>query len=209
MIEAIRNGEDLHRLAAAALYAIDVEEVTKIQRQHGKIFNFAVLYGASANKIAQMYNVSKREAERLIQNYFNVFTGLKAFQERTFQESLERGYILVDKLGRRSYLPDFEEYLRSNSSKLYSQYFRLNANYQIQGTAASMSKFAGVLLREALKGTSAKIVLLVHDEWVVECDESESTKIKAIVECCMAKSSNYFAGGLSIAEALCNKSWLK
>lgn len=209
MINALRNKQDLHRIAASALYNILEDLVTKTQRHDGKTFNFAVLYGAAASKIAANFKISTREAQKLIDNYFRKFSGLKKFQETTFQQSLERGYINVDVLGRRSYLPDFDIYQYNRSRKLYNEYFRLNANYQIQGTAATMSKFAGILLRNALKGTSARIVLLVHDEWVVECDVAEAEKIKMIVERCMYKSSLIFCGGLSRAEAVISNNWVK
>jgi len=201
-IEAIKSGKDLHKIAAAALYQISTDEVTKLQRQNGKIFRFAAAYGAKEDKIAEQFGISKAEAKKLINNYFNEYPALLEFQQSTFLETLNRGYILVDKLGRRSYLPNWEEYLATKSKRLYAEYYRLNANFQIQGTAASMSKFALILLREQLKNTTAKIVGFVHDEIIVECNLNEATKIKKILERCMNKASAYFGGGISKGDAL-------
>ena len=90
-IEAIKSGKDLHKIAAAALYQISTDEVTKLQRQNGKIFRFAAAYGAKEDKIAEQFGISKAEAKKLINNYFNEYPALLEFQQSTFLETLNRG----------------------------------------------------------------------------------------------------------------------
>lgn len=110
MIDAFQQGKDLHALAASAIYGLPVEKISKEQRREAKIFNFSVLYGAGEDKVSDQFKVSKAKAKQLIANYYATFTGLKKYQETTLTKTLENGYILVDKLGRKSWLPKYEEY---------------------------------------------------------------------------------------------------
>lgn len=206
MLEALAEGKDLHAIAASALYQIPIEEVTKEQRKNGKITNFAIGYGAGADKISAQFGVSKKQGQKLIDNYFNLFVGVKEYQDKTFEETINKGYISVDILGRKSFLPYYDIYQLTKSKKLLNEYFRLNANFPIQGTAASMAKLAGVYLREQ----GLKLVLLEHDCWIIECDKKEAKEVAKIVEDCMQRAANYFCPSVKIkAEAIISNKWCK
>jgi len=129
MIGAYENDVDLHTLAASALYGIPIEEVTKEQRRTSKIFNFSVLYGAGVDRVADTFKVTKAKAKQLIDNYYKMFSGLKTYQEKTLVETLKNGYITVDKLGRKSWLPKFDEYKITRSKKQLAEYTRINSNF--------------------------------------------------------------------------------
>lgn len=210
MIKAFEEGQDLHKIAGSALYDIPLDQVTKEQRREAKIFNFSTLYGAGVDKVADQFKVPKAKAKVLIENYYKTFKDLKAYQERTLEEALATGYIVTDLWGRRSYLPNFELYKITKNKKQLAEYTRLNSNYRIQGTAASMMKMAAVLLRDLLKNTSGRIVLLVHDEVIVECDEKEAPNIKLFVEQAMSKAASYFCSFVPPpADAIISKCWYK
>lgn len=210
MIAAFKDGQDLHKIAGAALYGISLENVSKEQRREAKIFNFSTLYGAGIDKVADQFKVTKAKAKVLIDNYYKTFKDLKAYQERTLLEALNVGYIVTDSLGRRSYLPNFDKYLITKNKKQLAEYTRLNSNYRIQGTAASMMKLAAIYLRAKLKGTSGQIVLLIHDEVVVECDKKDAETIKVYVEEAMNQAAKLFCPSVPPpADAIISQCWNK
>lgn len=227
MLEVLRNKGDLHRTAAAALYEKAESEITSAERKEGKITNFTIVYGGGEDKIAETFKIPRTKAKRLIQNYFEKFKKLKELQERSYAYALANGHILVDQLGRKSYIKEHAELLalkkmaedpncnrdiRKQYLKLSGKIFRDSSNYPIQGTAASMSKFAGVLIREeSLKNKDLfKIILLIHDEWVVECLLKDSEIVKDIVERCMVKAANAFCRSVNIpADAIVSQKWNK
>lgn len=102
MLDAFEKNEDLHRIAASALFGIPVEEVTKEQRRSAKIFNFSTLYGAGEANVADQFKISRQQAKQLIAAYYAKFNGLKSYQERKLQQTLSDGYITLDSLGRKS-----------------------------------------------------------------------------------------------------------
>lgn len=210
-IASILAGEDLHKVAASALYGIPVEQVTPEQRQKGKVFRFSLAYGAKADRIAQVFGVTRKEANRLIDEYFKKLPALKEFQEKTFTDTISKGYIQCDTIiGRKSYLKDFDIYRQSKSKKLEAEYFRLNANYRIQSPAASMAKCAGILLRKALADTTTEIVLLEHDCWIIECDIDKQEESKKILESCMTTAATVYCPSVPPpADAIISQCWNK
>lgn len=108
MLSILRAGGDLHKTAAAALYDIPLEKVTKEQRQNGKITNFTIIYGGGAEKLVDVFGVPLVRAKAMLERYFRMFPGLKPFQERSAARTLKNGYITTDILGRRSYVEEFD-----------------------------------------------------------------------------------------------------
>jgi DNA polymerase-1 len=225
MLKALRNKEDLHKLAASALFNIPVEQVTKQQRRDGKTTNFAIAYGAGASKLAAQFKIPLSAGKKLINNYYATFSGLKAFQEKSYQHTVTHGWIDVDSLGRKSYVPNYNEYLylsklvkydldtpdhRKRLRTIEGMMFRDSSNYPVQGESATMTKFACVLIRSMLKGTSGKLILTIHDEVIVQCLKKEAPKIRKIVERCMSVSANIFCHSVRIpAEATTSNCWSK
>lgn len=148
------------------------------ERKLAKNTGFAVAFGGGASTIHQRYKVPLANAKDLVRRYFETFPRLKTYFEEEGNKARELGYILIDPvLGRKSYLPDFDIFkfceanLHLNNTKydriyrtLKSEYQRKAQNFRPQGTGASISKRAGVLLREAQKEVDFEITLLVHDE---------------------------------------------
>lgn len=226
MLTALRNKEDLHRLAASGLYNKPIEEITPEERKNGKIVNFSIIYGAGEDKLAEFFNCSKSKAKNLLQNYFKKFPGLKPLQDKSYNLSINNGYISIDSLNRRCYIPEYKEYLELNRlcnshnadpvfkkrlRQLEGKIFRNSANYIIQGEAACMSKYAGVLLRRAAKETKAfKIILLIHDEWLLECSSDNVERTKDILKQCMGIAAERFCKSVQIkCDTHASKNWTK
>lgn len=228
MLKVFRENGDLHKATGAALYDKKLESVTKEERQNGKTVNFLMLFGGGEDKLSDSFDIPKAKAKILIQKYFAAFPSLKEFQEESFADTIKNGYISIDKLGRRWYMPEHEQLVECKRLmstlgrncpniviKHYNYHanemFRLSANAPIQGEAASISKLACVLLRRIqLQNHKFKILLLVHDEIVVECKEEDGEEVKLIVEACMKKAADRFCKSVGIqAEAIISKKWTK
>jgi len=208
MISTLQNKGDLHKLAAAALFEKPIEEVSGEERKKGKTVNFASIYGAGPSKISEYFKVSSSKARTMLDGYFKMFPKLKEFQESSFSKAIEKGYIKIDKLGRRHYISDYKEFkwlhtnifpervkktdLKKKYGTLKSKIFRASANYPVQGEAASMIKLAMILLRKRLRKYQAKIIGLVHDEIIVECLTEHSKQVAELVLHCMRLSARYF-----------------
>jgi DNA polymerase-1 len=197
MLAAFKSGQDLHSLTASKIYNVEVsKKVNAHLRPIGKKINFSVAYGAGVHKISQELKISSKEASKILDNFYLGYPGLAAYFQKCFNNSLRNGYIEVDSLGRKSYISEYDELGkliklvellnrpedRKKLKTLAEQIQRNSQNYGIQGFAATMSKLAGVILRNKIKGSSAKILLLIHDEYVVECSKLEQEQIRLLVE---------------------------
>lgn len=227
MLRILGEKGDLHKAAAAALYDKKEEDVTPAERKQGKITNFAIVYGGGDDKIAEFFKIPKSKAKIMRLNYFKRFPHLLEFQNKSYAYALQNGHILIDQLGRKFYIKEHAELLelkkmsedpnchpaiRKRYLKLSGKIFRDSANYPIQGTAASMSKFAGVLMRKEMQKEPDlfKILLLIHDEWVVECEAVNAERVKTIVESCMLKAAKAFCKSVQVpADAIISPKWLK
>lgn len=203
LIDGFNNGLDMHKLTGANAFDIPYEECDGTQRHVGKTINFGVVYGIGPSKIAKQFELSLGKSKTLIKNYYKNYTGLAPFFEECHKEVLTTGVITIDELGRKYTSSEFDRYKLLKSFKdiayypelyselgiLESKLKRLSQNYKIQGTAASMSKLAGVLLRKAAKGVF-RIILLVHDEWIIESNNPEQSS--TILKECMSEASKRF-----------------
>lgn len=224
MIKAIKEGEDLHLKTARLVYGDESIQKSDYRRQNAKTMQFTILYGGGAGKIYKQFNVPKKEAQNLIDTYFKIYPGLKSYLEKAQRAALEKGYILINEVsGRKSFIPYYQEYLackehveyfrnrgwdpypkiENRYRTLHGEICRKASNYPIQGTAADMAKSAGILmLKENLK-----LVLLVHDEWVIE---TKDIKDSEIVQRCMEEASKIYLKYLTAtAEAVVAQIWKK
>ncbi len=172
MIEAFRNGEDIHTKTAAQVLGLTELEVTPQMRSRAKAVNFGIVYGIGAFSLSQDIGVSVSEADEYIKNYLKTYAGVKSYMDQTIQFARENGYVKT-LFGRRRYLPEL------TASNKVTQAFgeRVAMNTPIQGTAADIIKIAMVRVFERLRkeGLRAKLILQVHDELLVEAPEEEIT----------------------------------
>lgn len=225
MLEALRSKQDLHSLTASKMYKTEVsKKINSHLRPLGKKLNFTIPYGGGVHKIASEFKLPMKEAQVLYDNFYEGYPALKPHFEKIYKKSLSDGFITVDKFGRKFFLSELREVERllkiisllgrqedRKKLRIILEQIRRNCqNYCIQGTSASISKLAGILLRRKLKGTSARVLLLIHDEWVVECDEADSASVATVVEQCMKEAAEALCESITIpAEAVISNCWNK
>lgn len=179
MLDAFRQGLDIHTATAAKVYNVPLEEVTKEQRRNAKAVNFGIAYGTTAFGLSQNLNIPRREAQELIDAYFAEYKGLKRYMSTAVLDARETGYALTLK-GRRRYLPD----IHSGNQTVRAHAERNAVNAPIQGTAADMIKIAMVDIHREIEkqGLRSRMVLQVHDELVFDVHKDEVETLKPIVE---------------------------
>ncbi|MEI6175571.1 MAG: DNA polymerase I [Verrucomicrobiota bacterium] len=165
MIEAFRNGTDIHTITASKVFVVEPDEVTSDMRRTAKMVNFGIIYGISAFGLSQRLAIPRAEASAIIEAYFREYPAIKNFMELSVAEAREAGYVETLS-GRRRYFPD----LNSGNQNIRGNAERAAINTPIQGTAADMIKLAMIridaLLRE--KPYRSRMLLQVHDELVFD-----------------------------------------
>jgi DNA polymerase I len=176
-VAAFRSGGDIHRQTAAIIFGLAPEEVSADMRARAKTINFATIYGQGARSLSRSLGIPFAEAQRFIGEYFERFSGVRAFLDRTVAEAREKGYVETI-FGRRRYVPE----LRDQNFNVRAFGERVAANSPIQGSAADLIKVAMVRLSAALgSGSAARLLLQVHDELVVESTSDEAPGVAALV----------------------------
>lgn len=184
MLAAFRAGEDIHATTAAAIYDIELNQVTKDMRRHAKAINFGLIYGMSAFGLTRSTELTLAEAEDFVKAYFKKFPGVKKYLDGMRRQAAEIGYVET-LLGRRRYFPALQG---KSNVQMKNREEREAINAPIQGTAADIMKIAMLKIPDALKaaGLKAKMLLQVHDELVLECPEKEMHKTAQVVQETMA-----------------------
>lgn len=178
MIEAFREGFDIHRATAAKIWHEAMEEVSDAQRKKAKQANFGIIYGITAFGLAQRMGIPNGEARDLIEGYFKTFPNVHAYMEKAKQEARERGYAETI-FGRRRYLPDINS--RNNTVRSFAERNAINA--PIQGSEADIIKIAMIRIhrRFAEEGLRSKMILQVHDELNFSVYPEEKERVERIV----------------------------
>jgi len=179
MIEAFKNGLDIHTATAARVYGIDYDEVTKDMRRNAKTVNFGIVYGISAFGLSEQLGIPRREAADIINNYFEKYPGVKEFMNTTIDFAKEHGYVETI-LGRRRYLNDI-----NSANAVVRGFAERNAiNAPIQGSSADMIKVAMINIFKEFgkKKLKSKMILQVHDELVFDLFKEEEQQVRKIVE---------------------------
>lgn len=168
LLEAFKEGLDVHRATAAEVFGVTVENVSAEQRRKAKAINFGLIYGMSAFGLAKQIGVDRKEAQDYIDKYFDKYPGVLAYMERTRKLAAEMGYVET-LFGRRLYLPN----IKSTNANIRRGAERTAINAPMQGTAADIIKRAMVKVDNWLQQTkfAAKVILQVHDELVMEVRE--------------------------------------
>ncbi len=179
MIEAFKNGEDIHRVTAAQVLGIAPENVTKAQRSSAKAVNFGIVYGIGEYSLSQDLKIPVKKAKEYIESYLNKYSGVREYMENIKEFARKNGYVETLQK-RRRYIPEI------NSQNFNTRSFgeRVALNTPIQGTAADIIKLAMVRIYRRLKeeGFRSKLILQVHDELIIEACAEEKAKVEKILK---------------------------
>lgn len=178
LIEAFREGKDIHTATAAKIYGINTEQVSSDQRRKAKTANFGIIYGISAFGLAERLDIPRGEAKSLIDGYFNLYPQVKEYMEAAIAEAKKLGYVST-LFGRRRYLPD----INSRNATVRSFAERNAINAPIQGTAADIIKLAMIRIAKAIEEQElrSRMILQVHDELNFDVFKPELEQVSQIV----------------------------
>jgi DNA polymerase I len=179
MIEAFKNGEDIHASTASKVFNVPINEVTREQRSNAKTVNFGIIYGVSAFGLSNQTDLSRSEAKDLIDTYYETYPKLKAYINKQIAFARDNGYVQTV-LGRRRYLND----INSRNQVVRGAAERNAVNAPIQGSAADIIKIAMInIFKKLNKGNfKSKMLLQVHDELVFDAHKPELDQLKVMVK---------------------------
>ncbi len=186
LIEAFKNNDDIHRKTAMKIYSVSREHVTPSMRNIAKIINFSIIYGKTAFGLSKELGIKRSEAEDFIKGYFETYSRVKPFCEEVVKEVKNKGYVRT-MMGR---IRDLSKTINSSNAMIRNEAERIALNTLIQGSAADMIKVAMIGIHREFKNhfKTAKIVMQVHDELVVEVSEKESDKAMKVMKDIMEHS---------------------
>lgn len=204
LLAAFDSGADLHRMTAAQMYGVPLDEVTPRQRESAKGLNYGLVYGMGAEGLAVRIKASVPEAEELMRRYFQAYAGVARWLREAGERAVREGRART--ATGRLWIFQLDPNERSQAAALR----RIGKNAPIQGSASDIFKRAMTLLDEALLGRDAQVVNSIHDELVVECDERIAEEIQPIVEQVMIASAKEFLPRVPVnVEAVIAEAWLK
>ncbi|SNR28631.1 DNA polymerase I [Maribacter sedimenticola] len=179
MIEAFKNGEDIHASTASKVFGVPLEEVTREQRSNAKTVNFGIIYGVSAFGLSNQTNLSRSEAKELIDTYYKTYPKLRNYMSEQVDFARENGYVQTI-LGRRRYLKD----INGSNAMVRGAAERNAVNAPIQGSAADIIKIAMINIHKKLeeKKFKTKMLLQVHDELVFDVYKTELDELKHLIK---------------------------
>ncbi len=204
MLSAFESGTDIHTVTASQVFDQPLDFVTPVMRSRAKAVNFGIVYGIGAFSLAKDIGVTRKEADTYIKNYLATYKGVANYMDTVIKDAKLNGFVSTF-FGRRRYLPELQ-----NSNKMLVAFGeRVARNAPIQGTAADIIKLAMIKVWERLKTDfpTAKLILQVHDELIVECDEKD-----ALAVCSLLSEEMENAVRLKIkltADAGYGKNWLE
>jgi DNA polymerase-1 len=179
LIEAFRSGADIHARTAAEIFSVSSLLVTSEMRRVAKSINFGIVYGMSSFGLSNQLGISRKDAQRFIDKYFGLYSGVQRFMEDIVMTAREDGFVTT-LLGRRRTVADI--HAKNRNQREFAE--RMAINTPIQGTAADIIKLAMIHCDEALKanGLQAKMLLQIHDELVFELPEGELEQTKVVIK---------------------------
>ena len=204
MMEAFREGHDIHRATAAKIWHVDIDKVTDAQRKKAKQANFGIIYGITTYGLAQRMDIPNGEAKELIEGYFRTFPKVQAYMEHAKEEARAKGYAET-LFHRRRYLADINS--RNATVRGFAERNAINA--PIQGTEADIIKVAMVRIWERFKkeGIRSKMILQVHDELNFSVFPEEREQVERIV---IEEMQNAYPLNVPLtADAGWGKNWLE
>lgn len=178
LITAYKEAKDIHRITASEVFHTPFEEVTSAQRSNAKAVNFGIVYGISSFSLGQDLNITRKEAEKYIEKYFETYPKVKAFLDELVANAKLEGYSTT-LFGRRRPIPEL------SSSNFMQRSFgeRVAMNSPIQGTAADIIKIAMIRVNQELKNKNLKsrLILQIHDELLIEAHKEEIKVVSGIM----------------------------
>ncbi len=203
-IGAFENGADFHAAAAAQVFKVKAEDVSPDQRSFAKRLNFGVVYGLGAARFAAMTGLSQAEAEGTLRRYFATYPDLDGYLRKSGDSALRTR--LARTASGRLLKIRFDENDRAAAGSAK----RFGTNMPIQGTSADILKRALSLIHEELRETSARLVNIVHDEIVLECDEADADEISQKLRNAMVAAGREYIKAVPIdVEVAISKEWAK
>ena len=178
LIEAFKNGEDIHALTASEIFGVNIKKITSDLRRRAKAVNYGIIYGISGFGLAKQLSISNHEANNFIKKYFDKFPGIKKYMEETKALCREQGYVET-LCGRKCFFPKIKD--KNFAFRSFQERAAINA--PIQGTAADIIKRAMIKIHEKKISNNAdcKMLLQVHDELIFEVKESKIEKYQALI----------------------------
>ena len=178
LLDAFRKGEDIHERTAREVFGMQAMMEPKEYRRHAKVINFGIMYGLSAFGLARNLKIDRQEAQHFIDDYFRKYKGIKAWIDHTLDEVHQKGYVKT-LFGRMRPIPE----IQSKNWNLRNSAERTAINAPIQGTAADLIKKAMISIDRDLvrRKLASRLILQVHDELVLEVEDSEVDELKMLV----------------------------
>ena len=187
LLDAFQAGLDIHQATAAEIFAVDLQSVSAEQRRSAKAINFGLIYGMSAFGLTRQLGITRGDAQEYIELYFARYPKVKEYMDAIRNQARESGFVETV-FGRRLYLPDIDS--RNYQRRQYAERSAINA--PMQGTAADIIKKAMIDLQQRLVAESinAKIIMQVHDELVLEVEDSSVGAVSELVTEAMGKAAD-------------------
>ncbi len=182
LLAAFAAGEDIHKATAAEVFDVPLDDVTVEQRRNAKAVNFGLIYGMQAFGLAKQLGIERSKAQNYIDIYFSRYPGVKTYMENTRELAKKQGYVETI-FGRRLYIRE----INSRNAKYRKHAERTAINMPLQGTCADILKKSLLLIDNQIRDLDVKLILQVHDELVLETNESILEKVSSIVSEIMRK----------------------
>ena len=180
--DAFIHNEDIHKKVASDIYGVDINDVTKKMRSTAKAVIFGIVYGISGFGLGENLNISRVEADKFIQKYYELYPGVKHYMDNIINTTKETGYVKT-LFGRVRIIDE----IKNNNFMIRQTGERMALNTPIQGTSADIMKMAMIKVASEFKENNlkSKIILQVHDEIIVDVKEEEKEQVATIVKDCM------------------------
>jgi DNA polymerase-1 len=178
LVEAFRNGDDIHRLTASQVFGVPPMLIDAEHRRRAKAVNFGIVYGLSAFGLSQQLGIDQREAKKFIDAYFEKYAGVRRYIDRTLEETRKEQSVKT-LFGRTRPIPD----INSKNANMRGFAERTAVNTPLQGTAADLIKLAMIQIDEELRSRKLKsrMLLQVHDDLLFEVPENEIELMRGLV----------------------------
>jgi DNA polymerase-1 len=202
-VGAFQRGDDLHRLTAATMYGVPMEEVTREQRSDAKRINFGLMYGRGARSLSAQLGTDEERGRQLIDEYFANYPKVQRFLQRTANRAMSDRTLRtlagrVRKFGKDPVADDRGAMRREAM------------NYPIQGAASDIAKLALGYVREELEGLDARLINCIHDEFVVECEEGISDEVSERTRRAMIRAGEEVLEKVPVdVEVVVSREWTK
>jgi len=179
LIEAFKNGEDIHTKVASDIYGVDIKDVTKHMRSTAKAVIFGIVYGISGYGLGTNLNISNKDASNFIHKYYEFYPGVKTYMDNIIKEAYETGEVKT-MFGRIRKINE----LRETNYQARASGERMALNTPIQGTSADIMKLAMIEVYKKLKENNleSKMILQIHDEIIIDAKKEELNKLKVIIK---------------------------